>query len=267
MHVFHAVHVTDTLVHTVHGVHDHTVSTQYLVVDHQSFDVNVTVWSVDVRVLFALSVVTGANVSIHVRVIVKFTVLHSLSFACITHVSLHVWFAFGVYVIHVVPACVHVHLLQFVTIVLYDISHAQHAQSTAFDVALQSAVFAAFQIFVQYVKLFAVGELFINVYHVLFDVLFHNASLTHHVAIVTTFAWAAVITVLVVVFHVLQSKLYGVACNHTHHQSLAHAILKLHAVHSGQLAALNVYVGAVWSSTTFWVISDVVLFNQSLNLI
>lgn len=195
--------------------------------------------------LFALSVVTGANVSIHVRVMVKFTVLFSLSFACITHVSLPVTPAFGVYIIHAVHDCTHVHLLQFVTIVLYVISHTQHAQSTAFDHTFQSAVFAAFQMLVQYVKLFAVGELFVNVYPVLFELLFNNASLTHHVAIVTTLACCCVIGVVAVVLHVLPLKLYGVACNHVHAQSLAHAILKFHAVHSGPLDALNVNVGAV----------------------
>ena len=94
-------------------------------------------------------------------------------------------------------------------------------------------------------KLFANGDVFVNVYHVLFELLFHNPSLTHHVATVVIFACCCVIGVLVVVLHVLPLKLYAFVSNHIHAQSLAHAILKLHAVHSGPLDALNVNVGAV----------------------
>lgn len=108
--------------------------------------------------------IVGHAVSIHVHVIVKFTVLFSLSFICTTHVSLHVLFALGVYVIHVVPFCVHVHFVQFVTIPLYVILQFQQLHSAALDNVLQSAVFAPFQIFVQYVKSFAVGATLLNVY-------------------------------------------------------------------------------------------------------
>jgi hypothetical protein len=110
----------------------------------------------------------GANVSIHVHVIVKFTVLFSLSFICTTQLSLHICHAFGVYVIHVVPFCVHIHFVQFVTIPLYVILQFQQLHSAAFDDIIQSAVLALFQIFVQYVKLLAVGATLLNVYtHVL----------------------------------------------------------------------------------------------------
>jgi hypothetical protein len=64
LHVVHALHVTFTEVHAVVGVHEPVVSTQYTVV-HDSLGVNVTEKSVLLQVLLALSVVTGAVVSIH----------------------------------------------------------------------------------------------------------------------------------------------------------------------------------------------------------
>ena len=115
------------------------------------------------HVLFALSVVTGANVSIPFTVIVKFTVLFSLSFTCTTQLSLHVLFALGVYVI-ISHATLHVHFVPFVTIPLYVILPFQHAHSAALDKVFQFHVFAAFPIFVQYVKLLAVGTTLLNVY-------------------------------------------------------------------------------------------------------
>ena len=60
----------------------------------------------------------GESVSIPFRVIVKFTVLFSLSFICTVQVSLPTCHAFGVYVIPVVPACEQTHLFHCVTIPL-----------------------------------------------------------------------------------------------------------------------------------------------------
>ena len=77
-HVVPALHVTVTVVPLVFGVQVPVVSTQYCVVD-DSFGVNVTEKSVFLHVLFALSVVTGGNVSIPFHVTVIFTVLFSLS--------------------------------------------------------------------------------------------------------------------------------------------------------------------------------------------
>jgi hypothetical protein len=61
-----------------------------------SFAVNVTVRSVFLQVELALSVVTGANVSILFTVIVKFTVEFSLSFSWMIQVSVHIWLELGV---------------------------------------------------------------------------------------------------------------------------------------------------------------------------
>jgi hypothetical protein len=55
-------------------------------------------------------------------------------------------------------------LVQFATIPLYVISALPQLQSLALDNILQSAVFAEFQILVQYVKLLAVGDTLLNVY-------------------------------------------------------------------------------------------------------
>ena len=48
--------------------------------------------------------------------------------------------------------------------VLYDISHTQHAQSVALDHTFQSAVLGEFQISVQYVNPLAVGITLLKVY-------------------------------------------------------------------------------------------------------
>jgi len=86
-HVVPAVHVTDTPVPIVIGVQAFVVSTQYLVV-LVSFGVRVTVKSVALQMrLTPLGVVTGAKVSIHVQLAVKFVVLFSLSLIWITQLS------------------------------------------------------------------------------------------------------------------------------------------------------------------------------------
>jgi hypothetical protein len=187
---------------------------------------------------------TGAKVSIPFTVIVKFTVLFSLSLICTTQLSLHVWFAFGVYVI-ISHATLHIHFVHCVTIPLYVIFQFQHDHSCAFDNVFQSHVFAIFPIFVQYVKLLAVGATLLNVYVAVFKLLFHNASLTHHVLTCVP-GCCAVILVVVVVLRVVPLKLYAVLCNHTH-ASLAAVIAKLHATHSFPFAFANVNGGSCLS--------------------
>jgi len=74
-----------------------------------------------------------------------------------------------------------------------------------------------------------------------------------------------VIHVFVVALHAVPLKLYAVECNHTHAQSLAHAIVKLHALHSFPFEFENVYVGAVISFVYVCVSTKLVLqlFNES----
>ena len=98
-------------------------------------------------------------------------------------------------------------------------------------------------------KLFAVGATLLTVHVALLLVTFHKLSLTY--AVYVPFHGCVVVVLndlLVVVFHVLLSKLYGALCNHAHPPlSLALAILKLHAVHSFTVLLLNVNVGPVLS--------------------
>ena len=95
------------------------------------------------------------------------------------------------------------------------------------------------------IKLFAVGATLLNVYVADEDHCVNNASLTYAV-LFCVHGCCAVIHVLVVALHVLQSKLYALACNHTH-ASLGDVTAKLHATHSFPFAFANVNAGACLS--------------------
>jgi hypothetical protein len=139
----------------------------------------------------------------------------------------------------------HTHFVQFVTTQLYVILQFQHDHSAALDNVFQFHVFALFHMFVQYVKLLAVGATLLNVYVADDDHCVNNASLTYAV-LFCVHGCCAVIHVLVVALHTVPLKLYALACNHTH-ASLAAVTVKLHATHSFPFALLNVNVGACLS--------------------
>ena len=61
-------------------------------------------------------------------------------------------------------ATLHTHFVPFVTTQLYVILVFQQLHSAALDNVFQFHVFAEFHIFVQYVKLLAVGATLLNVY-------------------------------------------------------------------------------------------------------
>ena len=102
--------------------------------------------------------IVGDNVSIHVTVTVLAIEL-SPSVIVILNVSLHVTFAFGVYVTLSHPILI-VHLLPLapVAVILSQLPAA------AADKLFQLNSFAPLQIFVQYVKLFAVTAIFVRVH-------------------------------------------------------------------------------------------------------
>ena len=76
------------------------------------------------------------------------------------------------------------------------------------------------------------------------------------------------IVVEAVVLRELQSKLYGVACNHVPAPSLAPAIVRLPATHSAHELFVNVNVGPVLSNVYTSVSTRLVLqlFNASQDI-
>ena len=104
----------------------------------------------------------------------------------------------------------------------------------------------AFPTGVGYVNAVAVGTTLLNVYVAVDDAWFPNASLTHHV-LVCVHGCCGLMSIPVVVFHVLPSKLYGVVCNHIN-ASVADVIANVPVSHSFPLAFANVNVGAVIST-------------------
>ena len=162
------------------------------------------------------------------------------------------------------PATLHTHFVHWLTIPLYTISVLAHAHSAALDNTFQSPVLAVFPTLACPMKLFAVGTTLLNVYVAVFELLFHNVSLTHPV-LVCTHGCCAVIHVVVVAHHAVPLKLYAVHAVIPTHVSLAAVISKLHATHSFPAALLNVNVGAVLSKLYCSVSTKVVLqlFNAS----
>ena len=94
----------------------------------------------------------------------------------ILHVSSHVLFALGVYVI-LFPFIVHVHFVHLLFASTVALIVSQLHAAAALDVN-QLTVFAVFPTFVLHVKLFAVNTTSAHVYVTVFVVTFHALSFT-----------------------------------------------------------------------------------------
>lgn len=217
--------------------------------------------NVNVPLVHAASVIlhVGATVSIHATDTVITFVLFSLSFIVITQLSVHVLLLLGVYVI-VFPLIVQLHLLPFVFTVAVNAPFPQF-HSAALLKLFQSHVFAVFHTLLLNVKLFAVGATSLTVHVAVWLVVFPNASLTYAVYVPLHGCVVLVLNdLLVVLFHVFPSKLYGELCAHAHHTCVTPVILKLHAVHSFTVLSLNVNVGPALSYVHVTSLLAVLLF-------
>ncbi len=122
----------------------------------------------------------GFNVSIHFHVTVMLFVV-SPSVMLILHVSSHVLFAFGVYVI-LFPFILHVHFVHLLFVSTVALIVSQLHALAALHVN-QLIVFFAFPTFVCPVKLFAVNTTSAHVYVTVSVVTFHALSLTFTVTL------------------------------------------------------------------------------------
>ena len=214
-----------------------------------SLNVHVTVyvWSLLHAPLPLLVILTvGATVSIHATLTVTTFVLFSLSFIVITQLSVHVLLLLGVYVI-ISPFIAHVHFVAAVVTVALNAPFPQFHSAALLNV-FQFHVRAVFHTLLLNVKSFAVGATSLTVHVAVWLVTFPKLSLTY--AVYVPFDGCVVLVLndlLAVVFHVLLSKLYGLAWALAHHTWATLVILKLHAVHSFTVLLLNVNVGPVLS--------------------
>ena len=134
----------------------------------------------------------------------------------ITHVSSHTFHDAGVYVI-TLPLILQLHLLPFVfTVAIND--PFPHSHSAALLRVFQSPVLAVFHTLSLNVKSLAVGATSITFHVAVWLVTFPKLSLTYAILFPLHGCVPPVLNVhVVVLFHILLSKLYGLVCAVAHH--------------------------------------------------